>query len=275
MENLAVLQRIMLWVTIWVYFISWLGFVFGIIFGKERLLPWAIRLSIAGIIIHGIWIIMRWVETGHRPYINLYDVASSNGIIAMIIFLLALWKYPKLKALGLLFLPLVFLLMGFGALSTRKPVGLSPILDSSWLVVHVMTAKLAFGSYLVSGVLAVSYLLKYREHEGGILKWFPVNPVNEELNRKFVTLGFLNHTVMLVSGSIWANVAFGSYWSWDPIETWSLISWIIYGIFFHLITIHGWKGRRMAWLSIVALISIAFALFGVPLLFKGSHNLFL
>ncbi len=178
--------------------------------------------------------------------------------------------------MGIFVLPAVFLLTGFGALSAPEPVALMPILmDSTWLVVHVLTAKLAFGAYLVSFVLAVSYLLKDKGRGGRLLNFFPSNPVNMELNRKFVTLGFLNHTVMLVSGSIWANVAFGSYWSWDPIETWSLISWIIYGIFYHLITVHGWKGARMAWLSILALMSILFAFFGVPYIFEGSHNLFL
>ncbi len=273
--TLILYQRIIMWGIILLYLLAWLPIMLGVIFDKKNWLLPGIKLSIAGIVVHSVWIVVRWIEVGHGPYLNLYEVASSDSIIAVITYLLAQWKYPKIRVIGIFVFPLVFLLMGFGVLSTKEPVGLSPILDSTWLVVHVITAKLAFGSYLISCVLAISYLMKDRGSGGRLLNWFPSNPVNEELNRKFVTLGFLNHTVMLVSGSIWANVAFGSYWSWDPIETWSLISWLVYGIFYHLITIHGWKGVRMAWLSIVALMSILFAFFGVPYLFVGSHNIFL
>ncbi len=275
MEALIEYQRAILWAIILIYLAAWLPIMLGVIFERTQWVPLGVRLSIVGVVVHSVWIVIRWVEVGHGPYLNLYEVASSDSIIAVATYLLAQWKYPKIRIMGLFVLPLVVLLMGFGALSTKEPVALSPILDSTWLVVHVLTAKLAFGSYLVSFVLAVAFLMKKRGHEGKLLEWFPANPVNEELNRKFVTLGFLNHTVMLVSGSIWANVAFGSYWSWDPIETWSLISWLAYGIFYHLITIHDWKGARMAWLSIVALFSILFAFFGVPYIFTGSHNLFL
>lgn len=275
METLIAYQRSILWLIIGLYFMAWLLFLVGIIFEKATWTPRALRATIIALMTHCLWIGLRWLEVGHGPYLNLYEVASSDSIIAVAIFLLCQWRYPGTRMLGIFILPVVFLLMGFGALSAGEPVGLSPIMDSAWLVVHVITAKLAFGSYLISAVLAIAYLVKDSGYTGKVLDRFPNNPVNEELNRKFVTLGFLNHTVMLVSGSIWANVAFGSYWSWDPIETWSLISWLMYGIFYHLITIHGWKGKKMAWMSIVAMLSMVFALFGVPYLFTGSHNLFL
>ena len=275
MEVLIEYQRAILWGIILVYLAAWLPIMLGVVFNRESWVPLGIRLCIAGVAVHALWIVVRWMEVGHGPYLNLYEVASSDSIMAVAIYLLAQWKYPKIRILGIFILPLVFLLKGFGVLSTKEPVGLSPILDSTWLVVHVLTAKLAFGAYLISCVLAIAYLMKDKRKGVRVLGWFPTNPVNEELNRKFVTLGFLNHTVMLVSGSIWANVAFGAYWSWDPIETWSLISWLVYGVFYHLITIHGWKGRRMAWISIAALISILFAFFGVPYIFTGSHNIFL
>ncbi|WP_243374074.1 cytochrome c biogenesis protein CcsA [Geotalea sp. SG265] len=275
MTGLITYQRVIFWGVIFLYLASWLPIMFGVIFDKERWIPMGVRLSIAGVALHLVWVAVRWVQVKHGPYINLYEVASSNSIIAMIIFLLAQWKYPKVRILGIFILPTVFLFMGFGALSVKDPVALSPMLDSSWLVVHVLTAKLTFGSYLISCVLAAAYIMKEKGRDSRLLRRFPVNPVNEELNRKFVTLGFLNHTVMLVSGSVWANVAFGSYWSWDPIETWSLISWLTYGIFYHLITIHGWKGNRMAWMSVAALGSVLFAFFCVPYIFVNSHNIFL
>lgn len=275
MESLIYWQKLLLWAAIFTYLLGWLPLLLGTIFGKERFLPWGIRISLVGVAVQCVWIALRWIEAGHGPYLNLYEVSNSIGITAMLIYLLAQWKYPGLRVLGIFILPSVFLLIGLGLLSSRAPVALVPILDSAWLVIHVSTVKLAFGSYLISFVLAIVFLMREGGRTGKILDRFPSNPVNEEFNRKFVTLGFLNHTITLAAGSIWANVAFGSYWSWDPIETWSLISWLIYGIFYHMITIHGWKGARMAWLSIVAMFSMVFALFGVPYLFTGSHNLFL
>lgn len=275
MESVIYWQRPLVWAAIFAYLAAWLPLLLGTLFEKERFLPWAIRISVVGLVVQCAWMVLRWIEAGHGPYINLYEVTNSIGIIAMLIYLTAQWKYPGLRVLGIFILPVVFLLIGFGMLASRAPVAATPILDSAWLVVHVLTAKLAIGSYLVSVVLASVYLKKHRGRTGRILDRFPSNPVNEEFNRKFISLGFLSHTIMLVSGSIWANVAFGAYWSWDPIETWSLISWLIYGILYHLVTIHGWKGVRMAWLSIVAMLSMVFALFGVPYLFVGSHNLFL
>ncbi len=274
MSILLSYQVHILWAIIGCYLIAWLPIMFGGIFDRPQWLPKGIALTIAGLLFHILWIGLRWKETGHGPYLNLYEVASSDSIIAIIIYLLAQWKYPKLKICGIIVLPIVILLLGFGALSTKDPVTSSPILDSYWLVVHVLTAKLAFGSYLISFALAVAFILEERHPHLRILAWFPRQPVTEELIRKFISLGFLNHSVMLVSGSIWANVAFGSYWSWDAIETWALIAWIIYGIFFHLVTIHGWKGEKMAWMSITAMVSMVFALFGVPLVFDSAHNLF-
>lgn len=275
MASLIIYQRGILWIIIGIYFLSWLIFLLGIIFDKSATLPRAKQACFTAVTLHAAWIILRWIEVGHGPYLNLYEVASSDSITLIIIYLIGQYKYPKLTFLGVFVLPVVFLLMGFGSLSAKEPVALMPIMDSSWLLVHVATAKLAFGSYLVSAVLASAYLLKDKQKEGKLLNRFPSNPINEEMNRKFVTLGFLNHTVMLVSGSIWANVAFGSYWSWDAIEIWSLISWLIYGIYYHLITLHGWHGSQMAWMSLVAMFSMVFSLFGVPFLFTGSHNLFM
>ena len=263
------------WLVVALYFVAWLLLLLGIVFEKSAFRAFGTRICQINAVIHGCWILVRWIEAGHGPYLNLYEVASSDAIVAILLYLLVRWRYPKLDPIGILLLPVAFLLMGFGAMSARQPVSMLPILDSSWLVVHVVTAKLAFGSYLISGILAMVYLRKAKGTTNRIINRFPANPVIEELIRKFVTLGFLNHTVMLVSGSIWANVAFGAYWSWDPIETWSLISWLIYGIFYHMITIHGFKGPMVARVCLLAFASIIFALFGVPFIFVGSHNMFL
>jgi len=94
----------------------------------------------------------------------------------------------------------------------------------------------------------------------------------DDLMYKFVASGFLFNTIMIASGAIWANQTWGRYWGWDPIETWSLISWLIYGICVHLRINALWSGRRIAWFIIFSIIVLAFALFGVGYVYSGLHT---
>ena len=131
MESVIYWQRPLLWAAVFSYLLAWLPLVLGTIFQKERLLPWGIRISFVGLAFQCAWMALRWIEAGHGPYFNMYEVSNSTGIIAMLIYLTAQWKYPGLRVLGIFTLPVVFLLIGFGMLSSRTPVPSGPILDSA------------------------------------------------------------------------------------------------------------------------------------------------
>jgi cytochrome c-type biogenesis protein CcsB len=151
-------------------------------------------------------------------------------------------------------------------------------LKSSWLVIHVAFAQLAFGAYLVAAGFGVIYLLKQRsenrKESSKILDNLPVMPVLDELMFKFIVFGFIADAIMIIAGSIWAKDLWGSYWSWDPVEVWSLASWLLYGLSIHLRVTLGWKGRRLAWLYIFAIIGIIIAYWGVDFFIRNSQHIF-
>ena len=151
-------------------------------------------------------------------------------------------------------MPLVVLLMGFGV--TRNPT-LGPLaasLRSGWLVVHVFFAWLAFGAY---GLAAPLQLVRL-----------------DELIFRWILFGFIADTVMIASGAIWARDLWGSYWSWDPVETWSLLSFLVYGLVLHLRKTLGWRGRRIAWIVVGAIVTVIVTFWGVNLVMQGSAHVF-
>jgi cytochrome c-type biogenesis protein CcsB len=144
---------------------------------------------------------------------------------------------------------------------------LEPPYQSAWLYVHVVFAWFAFGSYLVASILAALLLLqsKAAPEPAAAIEGTPENAAGrfDELSLRFLIFGFITDTVMIASGAIWAHGLWGRYWGWDPVETWSLITWLIYGTNLHLRLTLGWRGRRAAWLAVVSVASVVITFFGV------------
>ena len=149
---------------------------------------------------------------------------------------------------------------------TTEP--LTPNFKSWWLWVHVVFAWFAYGSFAVSSGLGVVYILKNRAKDVETRLWglFPEVDLLDDIILRFVSFGFIAQTMMLISGSIWANSLWGSYWSWDPLETWSLVTWLTYGVIIHFRLTLGWKGNRIAWLVIAALLTEIITFYGIGLI---------
>jgi cytochrome c-type biogenesis protein CcsB len=158
---------------------------------------------------------------------------------------------------------------------------LMPALRSNWLTVHVFACFLGYAGLAVAFFAAIGYLIAARaavqpktanspeqwagRGEGGRLA------VLQESVGQAVTFGFFFLTIGIVTGSVWANVAWGTYWSWDPKETWALITWLIYAFFLHGRRVQGWEGKRSAWVSVVGFASVLFTYLGVSYLMSGLH----
>ena len=178
---------------------------------------------------------MRWIATEHGPYITMYEVLSKYAWFSVVVFLLAQYKYEKIKVAGFLVMPAVLLIMGAGSTYSRDIQLIPASLRSYWLIAHVTFANLAFGSLLVATGIAALYILKERnsmkkEPESPFYKKLPELKVMDELMYQFVAAGILFLSIMIGTGAIWANQTWGRYWGWDPTETWSLIVWFMYGI---------------------------------------------
>ena len=155
----------------------------------------------------------------------------------------------------------------FGGVDSRiKP--LMPALKSNWLLIHVVTAFLGYAAFALAFGTAVLYLVQDRRPR-------PALPPQSQLDRllyRATVLGFLLLTLGILTGAVWAESAWGRYWSWDPKETWSLITWLVYATLLHARLLKCWQGRRIAWLAVVGFMAVLFTYFGVSFLLTGLHS---
>jgi cytochrome c-type biogenesis protein CcsB len=149
-----------------------------------------------------------------------------------------------------------------------------PALKSNWLIAHVLTCFFGYAAFGLAFGLSVMYLLKKREQPGGsnvFIRIIPESSILDDMSYQMVVIGFLLLTLGIITGSVWAHSAWGSYWSWDPKETWSLITWLVYAALLHSRMVRGWKGNKLALLSIIGFSCVLFTYFGVNYL-AGLHS---
>ncbi|MFH1942449.1 MAG: c-type cytochrome biogenesis protein CcsB [bacterium] len=226
--------------------------------------------------------ILRWIESarlgyGHVPLSNFYEALITISWCIVLVYIIIQWRY-KTDILGVFIFPIVSLAMAYASLSPSVRDSIQPLmpaLQSNWLTYHVLTCLLGYAAFTVAFGSSIAYLIKQGEKgksKGGIPDLLPHADLLEEVIYKANAIGFLLLGIGIVTGSVWANVAWGSYWSWDPKETWSLITWIVYAVFLHARLTKGWKGKRMAVLSIIGFIAVLFTFLGVNFLLSGLHS---
>jgi cytochrome c-type biogenesis protein CcsB len=135
------------------------------------------------------------------------------------------------------------------------------------LTVHVATAIVAYGSFTIAFAAALLYLI---QPEGG--RWgLPKPELLDEIAYRAIVVGFPFLTLTVVLGAVWANVAWGTYWSWDPKETASLVTWLLYGAYLHARVVRGWRGNKAALLLLAGFGATLLTYFG-NLFFGGLHS---
>ncbi len=179
-------------------------------------------------------------------------------------------KY-KLKQLGFIVLPMAFAFVLWLLMIEKGSRPLMPALRSNWLYFHVFTAIMAYGAFAVSFAVALLYLIK--DGAGGsIAKNLPELETLDNLTYKIIIAGMPFLTLCIVTGAVWAEYAWGTYWSWDPKETWSLITWFIYAAYLHARFVANWKGKKAVYLALGGFLAVLFTFFGVNLLLPGLHS---
>ncbi len=253
-------------------------------FRSERLGKVAGGLSWITLGIHTAAILWRWVESyqlgiGHAPLSNMYESLVFFSWCIAFLYLLWEWKL-KSRVLGAFAMPFAFLFIAYAFLApgvSDRIDPLMPALQSNWLHAHVITCFLSYSSFALSCAVSVMYLLKIRkkekgQKETGLMALFPSLDALDTLVYKTIVVGFPLLTIGIVTGAAWANYAWGSYWSWDPKETWSLITWFVYAIFLHARFAREWRGKRTAALSIIGFLAVIFTYFGVNYVLSGLHS---
>jgi cytochrome c-type biogenesis protein CcsB len=235
-------------------------------------------VAIIGLLGNTAGIILRWVESyqlgfGRPPFSNMYESLVFFAWTIILIYLVVEHTY-KNRIIGAFATPMAFLAMAYASLSPNKDIQpLIPALKSNWLIAHVITCFLGYAGFAVACGVSFMYLLKQSDKDGKshLLSHLPGTGMLDELTHQMVMFGFLFLSIGIITGAVWANSAWGTYWSWDPKETWSLITWFIYAIFLHARLMRGWHGKRIAYISIVGFMAVLFTYFGVNYL-PGLHS---
>ncbi|QCQ23309.1 c-type cytochrome biogenesis protein CcsB [Desulfoglaeba alkanexedens] len=269
--------------TTFAYLVCSLCYLAGVTFRFRPFLLCGTATGAFTLVIHSAGMLLRWKESydlgfGHAPLSNLYESLVFGAWSIMLVYFL-LERRSKQRALGVIPSVLAFLAMAYASFSPEIDSRIQPLipaLKSNWLIAHVITCFLGYAAFAVSLGISVVYLLKKKDNPGhgssGVLGMFPTSRQLDELNYQMILFGFLWLSVGILTGSVWANSAWGSYWSWDPKETWSLITWLIYAAVLHVRAVRRWRGRKVAWLSMLGFASVLFTYFGVNFLLSGLHS---
>lgn len=271
-------EAIFFWIAIWLYGASFIAFLFGVVFKKDRGVRLGWYLAVSGFVPQTISMAVRWAITGHPPVMRVYENSMLSSWFIVALFMALRKWHRKAEIIGIAIMPIVLLMMGNGVMSRPYLEPMSPPFQSNWLWLHVFFAWVAYGSFCVAAGFGVTYLLRERtDAKNRAIDFYDRLPGLDALNDlmlRVIMFGFIALTVEVGAGAIWAYGLWGRYWGWDPIETWSLITWLVYGTYIHLGVTLGWRGRRMAWLAIFALIFV-FITFGGIGYMSGVHTVIL
>ncbi len=274
------LNSLILSYTTFIYFAAAMLYLLMMVMGREFFGRLATVVSVCGLAAHTTAIVLRWLETyklgvGHAPLSNFYESLVFFSWAIVLLYLTVQWR-TKNRTLGVFATTLAFLAMAYASLpkvnSNIQP--LVPALKSNWLIAHVITCFFGYAAFGLSFGLSIMYFLKRLDSEDKnniFLKLIPGTGVLDILNYQMVVMGFLMLTLGIITGSVWAHSAWGSYWSWDPKETWSLITWLVYASVLHSRMVRGWKGKRIATLCLIGFLCVLFTYFGVNYL-AGLHS---
>ncbi|MGC8490452.1 MAG: c-type cytochrome biogenesis protein CcsB [Syntrophobacteraceae bacterium] len=277
-------SSLLLSLTTFLYFFCTLFYLSGTVFRYQPLLKAGTITGWVSLLVQTAGIGLRWAESykmgyGHIPLADMYESLVFASWAIMIIYLVFEWRIRQ-RAMGVLPALFSFLAMAYASFSKgvdSKIQPLVPALKSNWLIAHVVTCFLGYSAFAVSFGLSALYLVKKKygdevEVQNGALAFLPSVSQLEWFNYQLVLFGFLWLSVGIITGAVWANSAWGTYWSWDPKETWSLITWLIYAAVLHARNLKGWKGEKTAWLSMIGFGCVLFTYFGVNFLLSGLHS---
>ncbi len=241
----------------------------------------ATLFTIVAWLVQSAGIILRWQESyqlgiGHAPLTNMYESVVFFAWTIVLLQLLFEWRY-KTRFSGTFSLALATLALCYASFATELNKSITPLLpalQSNWLIAHVATCFMGYAAFAIAAILGGIYLVSNGEEqgEGFFASRLPATETLGEILHKTMIFGFIWLSAGIITGSVWANSAWGTYWSWDPKETWSLITWFFYAITLHLHYTRSWQNRKIAWMSILGFFSVLFTYYGVNFLLSGLHS---
>ncbi len=271
-------------ITTFTYMFSTVLYIAILVFKTPKLGVVATGITFLAWLIQTAGLGLRWIESyqlgiGHAPLTNMYESVVFFAWTIILLYLIIEWKF-KTQIIGAFAVPFAFLAMAYASFSTDLSKTISPLipaLQSNWLIAHVVTCFVGYAAFAVAAALGIMYLLKSKSPQSDEISTklssrLPSPTVIDDLIHKTMVFGFIWLTGGIITGAIWANSAWGTYWSWDPKETWSLITWFFYAIILHARYTRGWSGSKIALLAIFGFFSVLFTYYGVNFLLSGLHS---
>ncbi len=260
-------MKMLFFVSLIVYAAAVLLQFSGTAFKKEGLLKSAWYVFLAAFAVHTVFLIARGVVAKRIPLSNQFEFANAFawGVSLMLIFVK---KRMRADWITVAAMPAALLVMTYAALQPMEIHDLMPALRSAWFGVHIGSAVLSYAAFVIAGVSGLRYLIAVKKADADTHALEQM----DYLSYRMVAFGFLFLTIVILSGAIWAEQAWSSFWSWDPKEVWALITWIIYAVYLHLRLRGKRKGTAMAWFVVIAVPVVFFTFAGVNTLMHGMHT---
>lgn len=274
MISWAGIERPLFYLAMAAYLAAAFGAI-GLLFKKQTLLNHTLKITLcAGLIFNGLAIAARTLQAGYFPFTGMYEFGIVF-VFATVMLTVFLARRYECRSLYAFVLPIMVILAVTVDLSYHGIKPLVPALKSCWLVIHVAAAVVAYGLLAAACATAVMYLWKQRLAASGNER--DLGPSLQGLDLmagRLISWAIPFLTLLIITGAIWAEYAWGSYWQWDPKETWSLITWVIYVIYLHGRRVLGGRGEKSMWLIILGFIAVLITFAGVNLFQQGLHAYF-
>ncbi|HLA34649.1 MAG TPA: cytochrome c biogenesis protein CcsA [Rhodocyclaceae bacterium] len=260
-----------LWVAVVAYVLAGEVAIFGVVL-KKKPERFVLGLLLLGLALHTVSLGLRWERLGHGPFITFFEVLSSNVWSLTLIFSLAYWRYPSIRPTAAVVMPLIFILLGWMALTSTHEGHFPQTYRTPWLYIHVSLSKVFLGTVLIAVGMAGTILLRRAGIVRERLADLPSDARLDDLAYRFMALGIIFQTLMLISGAIWAQDAWGRYWAWDPLETWSFITWIMLAFALHWRLTMKTTPVVGAWMILAVFVFAFLTFFGVPFVSTSPHK---
>jgi cytochrome c-type biogenesis protein CcsB len=261
-------------ITIFFYLLSTAGYLAYLFFQKNYLYRAGYYLLASGFLCHSVVIGFKFFQSGHIPIHNLHETLLIAGWTIAGVFLIFQYKF-KLKILGVFAAPLISFIMIVAVQLPKEPVIVKNIFNSIWFFSHIIAIFIGEATFALACGLGVLYLfqehaIKSKSH-GFFFKRLPSLELLDTVGYACIIVGFTMLTIGLLSGFVYAKMIWGKFWSWDPKEVWSGVTWLLYAALLHERLVVGWRGRKSAIMAIIGFALLLFTFMGVNFLLPGHH----
>ena len=261
------MMDILLFGTVALYFVASVLQFAAASFRKDGLRKASWIVFLIGLAAHTAYLVTRGIMAHRLPLSNQFEFACAFawGVGLLLVILGAHYKAPWMAVAAM---PMAFLILSYAVLQPREVTELMPALRSAWFGFHIGSAVFSYSAFMLAGATGLRYLIMERRGDADETKLRRM----DHLSYRLVALGVFLLTVTILSGAIWAEQEWSSFWTWDPKEVWALITWILYAVYLHLRLRKKHSGRAMAWFVVIAIPVVLFTFAGVNTLMPGLHS---